>query len=209
MLTFSGTVAKAILVWSGTSTSIDRDKVTLTTPAATISVVAGHLEVHEGQFKGDTYVAYADVTPMVSTAGAFTVAAVQTTAATFSGWSLVVITHDDAMPMRSLMIATPLAFVTKVAPFQSTVPNAASVDSADVHVVAPIFEGDLGIAGDTVVLNGTDFGGPDPFQGAFGTGVDLLDRSRPDVGSGDLVVAFATTDDRFMVAAIGIALDLA
>ncbi|MDP9464667.1 MAG: sigma-70 family RNA polymerase sigma factor [Actinomycetota bacterium] len=219
-LSFTGTVAEAWLVWSGDSskapTPADRDTVKFITPDGLLDLVAADDDVvtdYPSQYAG-AYVAYMDVTGWMATAGTYGVANIQTSS--YGGWSLIIITHDDAQPERSLMFALPLSYVTKEA--KITFPGASSSSTVDAHVVVSAFEGDEKIGG-TAKLNAVDLAGPDAFSGRIvsvprnpnfdiNRQVDVLDVNATDIGAGDVTLAFATTEDAVMIAAVGIALDL-
>lgn len=217
-LSFTGTVAKAVLVWSGDGATADRNTVRLLTPAGAVDVVADNVAEGYGSAYADAFVAYQDVTAQITASGTYGVANLQTSLTSYGGWSLIVVVHDSTQPERSLMVAVPVGYVDRATPLKVTVPGASSAPTADLHLVVAAFEGDGQFAGDTVTVNGLDLGA-NPFRGAISGiprnpelavnyRVDVFDATVADVGAGDVTVAVATADDLVMVAAVGMALDL-
>jgi RNA polymerase sigma factor (sigma-70 family) len=230
-LAITGTVVKALLVWSGEGVTIDKSPaigtVKLTNPTGvTTDVVASKVRDDYNPSLAGEYVASADVTSLVSVGGTYTVANVQATSGStsYGGWSLLVVTHDAAQPERMLLVTTPSTFVqpkTDTQPKQDlilTIPGTAGAASRDAHLVASAFEGDRGPTGDSAKLGDAPalvnaFGGRigsvrnPSYENNFG--VDVLDLSTTDVGAADLQFTVETADDRVMIAALGIALDLA
>ncbi len=216
-LNLTGTIAKALLVWSGDSDSPDRDKVKFITPGGSVDVVADSTQTGYSGGYANAYVAYKDVTTQVAAIGTYGLANLQTSPSSYGGWSLIVVTHDAAQPERSLMIAVPLTYVTDGVPFEAALAGPSTPPVA--HVIVSAFEGDAQLLGDTLKLNGIDLVGVDPFHGAisgvprnpelaFNRHVDLLDATAGNLGSGPATLDFATTNDPVMIAAMGIALDL-
>ncbi|HEY7627609.1 MAG TPA: zf-HC2 domain-containing protein, partial [Ilumatobacteraceae bacterium] len=183
-LSVAGAVTKAVLVWSGVSNALNRGQVSLTTPEGAHVVTADDLlSDYSSQFPNSrTYVAYADVTDVVTSSGTYGVTALQTQTGldTYGGWSLVVLTHDDAKPLRSLLIAMPFAYVTDAAPYDLDLSGIVTPTS-DAHVIASAFEGTSGMLGG---LNLNGFSVSNPFGGLISSAVDLLDVTAVDVGGG-------------------------
>jgi hypothetical protein len=163
---------------------------------------------------GSAYTAIADVTAEVAAGGAYTVGGIRTTSSGPAGWSLIVMTHDDSQPLRQLLIVAPNAFVTPVAPYSLIA--AAPAPTSDVHLVVSAFGG-TALTGDVVTLDGLAVAGA--FHGAitstprlpelaFNNGVDLLDVSAADVGSGSGALTISSSDDSVLVAAVGLAVDI-
>ena len=215
-LQFTGSVAKAVLAWSGDSPSVDRDKVTLMMPdGTTANLVADGVTADYSPEYTDEYVAYKDVTAQLTAGGTYGVANLQTASTSYGGWSLTILTHDPTQPQRSLMIALPLSYVTTLTPSSIAIGGSSSPAA---RVVVSAFEGDENLVGDTVTLGGLDVGGVDPFRGAISGvprnpallsnyRVDLLDVTAANLAAG-ASLDFASTDDPVMIAAVGIALDL-
>jgi hypothetical protein len=211
----TGTVAKALLVWSGDSPASDRGTVKLLTPGGTVNVVADTIRTDYSPEYKDEFVAYKDVTTLVTAGGTYGVANLRTSLLSYGGWSLIVLTHDSTQPERSLTIAIPLSYVTNQTP-TSLALAASSSTTAAAHVVVSAFEGDEKLLGDTLKLNGIDLGSVgDAFHGAIAGAsrnpqidrnyrVDLFDA----VGVGGPSLDIASADDPVMIAAVGIALDL-
>jgi hypothetical protein len=204
-------------VWSGDSPSADRGTVKFLTPGGAVNVVADKVTIGYSPEYKDEFVAYKDVTALVTTGGTYGVANLQTSLLSYGGWSLIVLTHDSTQPERSLMIAIPLSYVTAQTP-ASLALAASSAATAAAHVVVSAFEGDEKLLGDTLKLDGIDLGSVgDPFHGAIAGASrnPQLDRNyRVDlfeaVGIAGVAPSldFASTNDPVMIAAVGIALDL-
>ncbi len=229
-LTVTGTVVKALLVWSGEGTAIEQspvETVKLTSPSGvTTDVVASKVTKNYDPGLFGEYVATADVTSLVTAGGRYAVANVQATvdSSSYGGWSLLVVTHDPTQPERMLLLTRPSTFVhpkTGTEPkldLALTIPGTAGVATRDAHVVASAFEGDRGPTGDTAKF-GDAVVLPDAFGGRIGGvrtpsyennfGVDVLDVTTTDVGVADVKFTVDTADDRVMIALVGIALDLA
>jgi hypothetical protein len=206
-LAASGQITRAVLVWSGVSSAGDRDQVKLTLPSDEVIDVSADdlLSDYSPTYTSPTaYTAYADVTQFVTTEGTYAVSALRTSVTGYGGWSLIVLTHDETQPLRSLMIATPLAHVTPSAPYSLLLDGVATATS-DVHLVASAFEGTSGLLG-SLSLNGLQL--TDPFRGLLAPGVDLVDVTAADIGAGSGTLAVSTTNDAFMLAGIGLAIDL-
>ena len=111
---------------------------------------------------GTTYQGFADVTALVQAAGSgtYTVANLQagTGANRYGGWSLVVAYEDPAEPLRNLSVNDGYAVVSGSTPSVSTTiggfltPATGPVRS---RLGAVVYEGDLGLTGDALRLNGT------------------------------------------------------
>jgi uncharacterized repeat protein (TIGR01451 family) len=111
--------------------------------------------------EGTRYQGFADVTTLVAAAGGGLYGAADVQAATgqdrYAGWSLVVAYHDDAAPANNLTIFDGLRVLSgsvssisiPVSGFQTT--PSGTVDTT-LGVVA--YEGDLGLTGDGMRLNG-------------------------------------------------------
>jgi hypothetical protein len=135
---------------------------------------------------------------------------------------LLVVTHDAAQPERMLLLTKPSVMVKAGAGLALAIPGSAGVATRDAHVIISAFEGDRApsLTGDRVTLNGADVvAGGNAFAGRIGGvhspqfdnnfGVDVLDATAVDVGTESLTLNVDTTNDRVVVAVIGIALDLA
>lgn len=221
-LALTGTVSKALLVWSGDSPSPDRGTVRFMTGGTAVDVVADKVIPDYSPEYKDEFVAYSDVTNLVRGSGTYGVGFMQSSLLSVSGyggWSLIVITHDASLPERSLMIALPLTYVTDATPV--SLPLAASSSAtAATHVVVSAFEGDSGLLGDTLKLTGVDLGAlGDAFHGAIAgvprnpqldgnNRVDLLDVVGVNGSAAAATLDFVAGKDPVMIAAVGIALDL-
>jgi hypothetical protein len=135
------------------------------------------------------YAAHADVTAIVrglaDANGTYTVADVQTGegAGAFGGWSLIVVYRQADLPRRAIAVfddpaATPRALTrvggeTDVVFSLPGVPAPAQPTDVQVGVVA--YEGDLGVTGDTVTVNGLTAGEPTNF---FASAITVGDSPR-------------------------------
>jgi hypothetical protein len=155
------TVLHALLVWAGElnpgpggapptdATAVGT--VRLATPGAVSTVTADAVSRAGTMFR-----AVADVTGLVTGAGRFTVADVQTATgpAVFGSWSLLVVHRDATAPRRVIAFSTDFATVTAGVPATVSLgglPTAAR--SASITLLST--EGDLGLTGERVLVNGT------------------------------------------------------
>ena len=219
-LALSGTVARAFLVWGGdvqqggaAPAPGSRNTVLFSTPGGRSTVVADAVTDNPG----DTYFAVAEVTSLVTGSGTYSVADVQTAlgTASFGGWSLVLIEHDPAMPERLLLVAAPLAVVSTSTPLafdlELLVPQ-----NGGATVAGVCFEGDRGLSGDSMVLSGQSLvnlgrgAAPGPRDPAFDNtlGTDVFSHRFDGLTGDQLVLQVSTTDDRVMVGAVALAIDL-
>jgi uncharacterized repeat protein (TIGR01451 family) len=152
------TVQWAGLYWGARSDSAARDQVLLATPgSAGYVALTGSLI---GSSADTSYEGFLDVTSLVQKAGTgtYTVANVQATPGfnQYAGWALVVAYHLDAMPLRNLTVFDGYADVqgdsTTVTLNGFLTPPSGSFQTS-VGVVA--YEGDRGLTGDSLILNGT------------------------------------------------------
>jgi RNA polymerase sigma factor (sigma-70 family) len=203
-LQFTGTVAKAVLVWSGDSDSPDRDKIKFFTPHGLLNIVADQVVADYSDTYKSEYTASVDITGWINDVGTYGVEDLQTRLSSYGGWSLVVLAHDDTQPLRSLMIALPMSFVTSNNPASISLSGSSMTSTA--HVIVSAFEGDKNFLG-SVQLNGIDLGG-NPFNGGIGAGVDLFDTTASNVAAGAVTLDFAAVKQPVMIAAVGIALDV-
>jgi uncharacterized repeat protein (TIGR01451 family) len=110
ILPAGATVAFAGLYWAGDSSAATRNQVRLATPAsaAYTTVTATQTDDSAAAGAGQEYQSFADVTSIVSLAGAgtYTVANITTTLATnsYGGWSLVVVYRSAAEPTRNMVV---------------------------------------------------------------------------------------------------------
>lgn len=111
---------------------------------------------------GNNYASYLDVTDIVAAAGdaTYTLANVQAAVGgsdQYAGWSLVVAVADPSAPARNLTIFNGYGSVsgTEVTPF--TVDGFLTPPSGPVRTTLGVvtFEGDMGLQGDALRLNGT------------------------------------------------------
>jgi uncharacterized repeat protein (TIGR01451 family) len=163
------TVLFAGLYWGAVSSSAARTTVKLSTPTS-----GGYLDVTGTEIgntsginpqpnpPGNNYEAFADVTQQVTAggSGSYGVANVQAQLGSnvYAGWALVVVYQSPSQPSRNLTVFDGYAFIKNGDPAVNIpingflTPPSGPVD-AKVGVVA--YEGDLGITGDSLLLNGT------------------------------------------------------
>ncbi|MER3442858.1 MAG: hypothetical protein C4333_01525 [Meiothermus sp.] len=110
------------------------------------------------------YSAFADLTSLVQASGSGTYWVGGITAATgndglgfYAGWSLVVVYRDITQPLRNLVVYDGLATVSSgnnvtITPSGFLTP---AVGAVQASLGAVVFEGDAGISGDQLILNGT------------------------------------------------------
>ena len=153
------TVLWAGLYWSGHSNSIDKDKVQFRAPNGSYAqVTAG--EVITSSAQSIRYRAFKDVTAQVAAAGAGTywVGDVRSTTGTdrFGGWALLVAYRDNSQPVRRLNVYDGLGTVQNNVPFSTTIAPFHTPATGTVTTKAGLltFEGDAGIASETVTFNG-------------------------------------------------------
>ncbi|HEV3236355.1 MAG TPA: hypothetical protein VGZ25_05175 [Gemmataceae bacterium] len=163
------TVLFAGLYWGADSSSALRTKVKFSTPNS-----GGYLDLTGTEIgntsaikpqpnpPGTNYEAFADVTQQVTAGGTgtYTVANVQarTGLGFYAGWALVVVYQSPTLPSRNLTVFDGYAFIKDGDPPVSIPINGFLTPptgpvNAKVGVVA--YEGDLGLKGDSLLLNGT------------------------------------------------------
>jgi hypothetical protein len=153
------TVLWAGLYWSGHSNSASKDKVQFRVPGGSYTqVTAGQILTSSAQ--SIRYRAFRDVTAQVAAAGAGTywVGDVQSTPGTdrFGGWALLVAYRDNAQPVRRLNVYDGLGTVQNGTPFSTAISPFHTPATGTVATKAGLltFEGDAGIASETVTFNG-------------------------------------------------------
>nr|WP_027881833.1 SdrD B-like domain-containing protein [Meiothermus rufus] len=130
------------------------------------------------------YTAFADLTSLVQAAGNGTYWVGGILAATgndglgfYAGWSLVVVYRDTAQSLRNLVVYDGLAVVSSGNPVTITPSGflAPYFGSVNARVGAVAFEGDGGINGDQLLLNGSALSdGQNPANNFFNSSVSLL-----------------------------------
>ncbi len=103
------------------------------------------------------YSALFDVSAIVTSSGKYTVADIQaaSTGGSFAGWSLVIVTHNDADPLRLLAVVTPNSTMSPLNDYDLTVPLQAGTANRKVRVTTSTFEDELGYFPDRFVVNDT------------------------------------------------------
>jgi hypothetical protein len=176
----SQSVLFAGLYWGGRTTKAARNQVLLRTPAAGYQTVTGALTgptVPGASGVPEAYQMFADVTGLVRAGGAgtYSVANVQTDLGTdrYGGWALVVAFRDPTAPPRNLTIFDGFGAV-QTAGGNTTVDIGISGVTAppsgvvNAHVGVVAWEGDAGLTGDSLQLDG-----------GFGTFTTLSDPLNP------------------------------
>ena len=194
-----------------------------------------------GDSKTRPYSAFADLTSLVQSSGSGTYWVGGITADTgnddlgfYAGWSLVVVYRDTTQPLRNLVVYDGLATVSSgnnvtITPSGFLTPAVGAVQ-ASLGVVA--FEGDAGISGDQLILNGTalsDAQNPNnnffnssvsrlgnrissktpDYVNQMGVDVDLVDASgRIPNGATSATVQFTSSQDVYFPTVLTFAVDL-
>jgi len=156
----NGHVVFAGLYWSGSTPKGADDatlgSVRLTDPSGTQSDVTAERVDRASTAQGQDYQSFADVTDLVEAGGAGTWtladAGVSPGATHYAGWSLVVVYGDATRPEGKVSVFEGFEPVTPTAPVSFTVAGTAG-EAARIGLVA--WEGDAGITGDSMSLDGT------------------------------------------------------
>lgn len=221
-LSLSGSVSRAFLVWGGdvqqsgsAPNSAARNTVTFITPSGSSTVTAAQLKDNPGS----TYFAVAEVTSLVTGAGTYAVADVQTAlgAASFGGWSLVVVEHDASLPERFMVVTAPLTVVSSTsADYSFAVDLHTPMVDATAGVVVAGFEGERSLDGETVTVSGATF--TNPFSGRVPgvrnpsyentLGTDLLVTTATGLDGSQLTFTLSSPDDRVMLGVVALSLVL-
>jgi Protein of unknown function (DUF3344)/Ig domain of plant-specific actin-binding protein len=153
------TVLWAGLYWSGHSNSAGKDTVQFRGPSTGYTQVTAD-QVITSSAQAIRYRAFKDVTAQVAAGGAGTywVGDVQSTTGTdrFGGWALLVAYRDNSQPIRRLNVYDGLGTVQGGMPFSTTIAPFHTPATGTVATKAGLltFEGDAGIASETVTFNG-------------------------------------------------------
>jgi hypothetical protein len=229
------TVTSAYLIWGGdvrgqtgeVSPNPDaRGKVRLKTPDGIIHDLAAGTVSNYGSTGDGRYTALADVSELVrnSGSGTYQVDNIQAASdiASFGGWSLVVMTHNDADPLRLLAVIAPNATFEPGTAYSATMALPATSGDRAVSVAVAAFEGDSGISPETFAVNSVAMSNAinpanDPFNSSvigavdnvfvnnFGTDVDRYDTK---VSGPALTIAATSSRDLVRLGLIAVAVDL-
>ena len=228
-LSASGNVSRAYLTWGG---DVDQSGVDAPNAALNNTVVfvgpdnAAHAVV--GQVSaidiggGDTssYVAWAEVTSLMSGNGTYSVGDIQTSLGrgSYGGWSLVVINRDAALPRRVLTVAAPVAFIGPSATYTESLATGIALSDASATITVAAFQGDRSVNQDTIKVNDVILGASNPFAGRIlgsrsplfenNFGVDVVQRTTEALSGSVFDLEIRSPNDRVTLAIIGIALDL-
>ncbi len=141
---------------------VDAGTIRLRQPGATTySTVTGSVTTLSTSGTNKTYAAFADVTGLVSAAGrgTYVVANVKGDLGVnhFAGWSLIVIYGDPAEPVRAMSVFDGLTSVSQGSPATIDVSGFRTPPTGPVRTALGVvaYEGDLGITGDQLLLNGS------------------------------------------------------
>ncbi|GHG47677.1 hypothetical protein GCM10011331_08690 [Flavimobilis marinus] len=160
------------------------------------------------------YGAFADVTQQVATGGGGTWSLADAVVAdldsspsnAYAGWALVVVYEQQTLPDAGVIVWDGMAPL--IPGGRDTVAlTAASRPGADGRLGVVAFEGDRGLAGEAMVFNGADVGGPNVFdstaRGWSGSTLGTDVKAFP-VGPvlAENAIELVTTSDGFVVAAI-------
>lgn len=154
----SGAVVRfAGLYWSGdapaTASDVDIASATLTGPGTGAAAVPVHASMVERN--GATYLAFADVTARLAADGggtwSFGGASIVGGVGAAAGWSLVVVVEDAALAPSRVAVFDGLETIGGASSASFSLP---SVAGGQVEVGAVAWEGDAGIAGDRVLVDG-------------------------------------------------------
>ena len=228
----AASIAKAFLVWGGdVSNSLNKapdasakGTVQFTNPVGTLFEVLASKVAALGD--GSVYSALSDVSDIVRDAGSgiYSVSNIQSTPGigSFGGWSLVVVTHNDADPLRLLAVLAPNATVSNSVAYKTGVGLGSDNQPHGLHIVTVAFEGELGLQNESLSVNGeplTNDANPadnvfnSSVDGAEGTvnvnnfGIDVDNFST--VAQGSAITATAVSDNETArLALIAVALDL-
>jgi uncharacterized repeat protein (TIGR01451 family) len=157
------------LYWMGNSSSAQRNRVMFSTPASggyttlTGKVIGDSSSVSPAPSpSGPNYEGFVDVTSLVQAGGngAYTVANVQATIGTnyYGGWSMIVAYRAPGLPARNITVFDGYGVIQSSdpalnIPISGFIAPPAGTVNAKVSVIAA--EGDLGITGDSLKMNGT------------------------------------------------------
>lgn len=225
-------VSAAFLFWSGDLNVGDRiistddpiANVTFAPPNDQPVEILEATELRMSESDDQHYIAYADVTELVTRAGSgsYLVGNVQSVelGGSHAGWSLVVVTDDDRKPLRELVVLSPFDHVDAATAAQSIMPTE-NLRRAPTAMWVLTFDTDRGSTGDALAVNGVGVGddngdlfgstivgtrNPDHVDN-FGTGIADY---RFELNAPDALVAVdaSSSDDEFHVGAIAMAIDL-
>ena len=223
------TTTKAYLVWGGDTVSdnalaaVDstrKNTVRLTGPDGVFhDIVSTNVETWTAD--NSIYSAYADVTAFVQTSGVYRVSDVQAAQGlgSLGGWSLVVVTHDPAAPMRVLAVTAPGHLVNNGnAAYTTNIPldRYTGTGARPVTVAIASFEGERALLGDRLLI-GTDAPRLNPFDATvvgaldpahvnnYGTGSNIWTTT---VNGTALPINASSTQDQVRLALIAISADV-
>ena len=177
------------LYWMGNSSSTQRNSVKFSTPASggyttlTGSIIGDSSGVSPAPApSGPNYEGFANVTSLVQAAGngAYTVANVQATTGTnyYAGWSMIVAFQAPGMPARNITIFDGYGIIQNNdpplnIPISGFIAPPSGTVNAKVSVIAG--EGDLGLTGDSMKMNGTTLSNPlNPGDNFFNSSITNL-----------------------------------
>lgn len=224
-------VAEAHLLWSGdlreggrAVPSDGQSTATLITPAGDVVEVEAE-DIIFGEEDSTQYIGRVDVTDVVAAGGAgqYVVGNIASVEAdgSYGGWTLVVVTDDDALPRRQRVVLEPFEWVAPQDPFMYGVDLPTAVlTGANAHLGVVAFEGERGFQPELLTVNGASIGGDNPFDSTIvgdrspafdnnlGVDIDAYDLSI-DTPAGTLSIDATSADDGIRLAVLGITIDLA
>ncbi|WP_435205374.1 Ig-like domain-containing protein [Micromonospora sp. bgisy143] len=158
------TVLWAGLWWMGSAASGDpgRPSIRLAPPGQPYTTLQGQVSTGRVATNGGVaYSAFAEVTPLVTASGSYTVGGLTTTlgANARGGWALVAAIRDPAQPLRNLAVFDGYAEISSAAAdsrVTTTISGFRTPSSGTVtaRIGAIASEGDAGLTGDGISFNG-------------------------------------------------------
>ena len=132
-----------------------RNKVRFKTPTGGFTdLVATNLSNYGD---GSQYTAYVDVTDLVQKGGSgnYQVSNIQAAAdiGTWGGWSLIIITHNDALPLRLMTVIAPNASFGDDSTYRTSLALPGTAQR-NVAIAVAGFEGELGLFPEQLRING-------------------------------------------------------
>jgi uncharacterized repeat protein (TIGR01451 family) len=155
-----GQVLWAGLYWAGRTANTQRNTIRFRTPASGGYVT---LTAQQVDNSGTDYQAFREVTGLVQAGGSgqYTGANVFTTVGSnnnYAGWSLVVVLRNPARPLRNLSVFDGFANISGSSSVNVTVSGFLTPALGTPNTIVGIitYEGDRGIVGDRMLVNGVD-----------------------------------------------------
>ena len=224
-------IVHAELFWSGDvrengrSASEGDQSLATFVPSAGDAVVVEAEDTVFGEEDSTQYVSRADVTDLVAAGGAGeysvgNIASVEVQGS-YGAWVLAVVTEDATSPRRHFVVTDPFDWVAPEEPYTYAVDMPVPlVAGGPARLSVAAFEGELGFAGESLVIGGIDVGGDNPFDSTIsgtrtpsfvnnlGVDIDAYDLTI-DSPAGTLRIDASSADDGIRLAVLGLSVDLA